>query len=743
MQRNAQESAPHAPGAAPITRADLFVVSFLSLFLEITMIRWLPSQVRVLSYYANVALLSAFLGLAVGCLAAQRTRIGFAWFPTLLGGCVLAVAGMARLPDAIPARAGAVTIGIVAGLFLLVLGGVFYRTPQRKTFLATVVPPGLLAAALLLPSLRGAEGIRGLYEGYIVWEVSENLLFKIALVPLAFAVNYLIFFPVGVRLGQCFDCFSPLEAYTVNVAGSLLGVGALSVMAAYSTPPAVWFAVTFGCALYLLRQAPRARQVACLGAAAASLTILHAADRGTLWSPYYNIRLVEDMAEGRPVGFTLQVASNFHQSAMDLRDETVAAASQLESPRSYYDLPYRLLRPSSVLVVGAGTGNDVAAALRAGVSRITAVEIDPTIAALGDQHPERPYRDPRVRLIVNDARSYFRTADERYDLIVYGMLDSHRLLSFLSSVRMDSYVYTRESFAEALRLLSPTGTVALSFYVARPWLGEKLLRTIREVAGVEPVVVADQDNSNTTFFFSASRPVLEGLRAMALPPGMQFATLEPSPAVEIATDDWPYFYMRGRGISNQYLATVLALLTLSLALIFGAVPDLSLTAGRFFWLGAAFMLLETRSITALSLLFGSTWAVNSLVIAAILAMIVLANLLIARADLDRVSWWYGLLFAALAAGWLFPLSHPFFSRGGPATLLAGLLAAFPLFFAALIFGISFRHSRAPREDLGANLFGAVTGGLVEYASLLTGLQALYLMAAAFYALSAFCRPAAR
>jgi SAM-dependent methyltransferase len=739
MRTDAVQPDPSPSGGEPVTRLDLFVVSFLSLFLEITMIRWLPSQVRVLSYYANVALLSAFLGLAVGCLAADRTRVRFAWFPAILGGGLLAVAGLARLPETMPAWAGAAVLGGVAGLFLLVLGLVVRRTRHRTAFFALVVPAGILAVGLLLPSLRGAGGIRGLYEGYIVWEVSENLLFKIALVPLAFAVNYLIFFPVGVRLGRCFDRFPPLQAYTVNVAGSLLGVGALSAMAAYATPPAVWFAVAFACALFLLRRAPRVWQGACVGIAVAAGGLLLAADGDTLWSPYYNIRLSESLERGRSVGFNLEVNNNFHQSALDLRGGTVAAVPSLAGARAYYDLPYRLLRPASVLIVGAGTGNDAAAALRAGVARVDAVEIDPTIAALGGRHPEQPYGDPRVRLIVNDARSHFRTSRDRYDLIVFGLLDSHRLLSYLSSVRMDSYVYTRESLAEAARLLSPTGVVALSFCVARPWLGEKIALTIRQVAGVDPLIVAARDNSSTTFLFSPAPAVMERLNGLSVPPEMTRAALAPAGGVEIATDDWPYFYMKGRGISNQYLATVLALLVLSLAMLFGAVPDLAPTAGRFFWLGAAFMLLETRSITALSLLFGSTWAVNSLVIAAILAMILLANLLIGLADLRRVGGWYALLFAALALGWLVPLSHPYFSGGGLATLLAGLLAALPLLFAAMIFGISFRQSRTPRGDLGANLLGAVTGGLVEYASLVTGLQALYLLAAAFYGLSALRR----
>ena len=101
-------------------------------------------------------------------------------------------------------------------------------------------------------------------------------------------------------------------------------------------------------------------------------------------------------------------------------------------------------------MVGAGTGNDVAAALRAGVKRVDAVEIDPAILCLGKlYHPEHPYADPRVDAVVNDARTFLRSTRNIYDLIVYGLLDSHTLLSHTSSVRLDSYVYTVEGLREA------------------------------------------------------------------------------------------------------------------------------------------------------------------------------------------------------------------------------------------------------------------------------------------------------
>ncbi|MFX5903498.1 hypothetical protein ABTE48_18780, partial [Acinetobacter baumannii] len=50
-----------------------------------------------------------------------------------------------------------------------------------------------------------------------------------------------------------------------------------------------------------------------------------------------------------------------------------------------------------VMIIGAGSGNDLAHALRFGVERVDAVEIDPAIQDIGiHNHPDKPYQDPRV-----------------------------------------------------------------------------------------------------------------------------------------------------------------------------------------------------------------------------------------------------------------------------------------------------------------------------------------------------------
>src|SRR5262249_376491 len=130
-----------------------------------------------------------------------------------------------------------------------------------------------------------------------------------------------------------------------------------------------------------------------------------------------------------------------------------------------YSVPYQVApHPGRVLVVGAGSGNDVAAALRNGASHVDAVEIDPLLVKLGKKyHPEHPYDSPRVTVFVNDARAFFKRGNEKYDLIVFGFLDSHTMFSSLSVLRLDDYVYTLESMREAKSLLAQNGTAVLAF----------------------------------------------------------------------------------------------------------------------------------------------------------------------------------------------------------------------------------------------------------------------------------------
>src|SRR5258706_5313062 len=71
---------------------------------------------------------------------------------------------------------------------------------------------------------------------------------------------------------------------------------------------------------------------------------------------------------------------------------------------------------ADVLVIGAGSGNDVDAALRQGAAHVDAVEIDPAIYDIGrNNHPDRPYSNPRVTVHIADGRSFLQHTDRQYE----------------------------------------------------------------------------------------------------------------------------------------------------------------------------------------------------------------------------------------------------------------------------------------------------------------------------------------
>jgi spermidine synthase len=171
--------------------------------------------------------------------------------------------------------------------------------------------------------------------------------------------------------------------------------------------------------------------------------------------------------------YSIEVNNNGYMSIANLTPKFLAnhSGTEQEYPQSSYDVPFRFVESRDrVLIIGAGAGNDAAAALRNGASYIDAVEIDPVIYALGKKlHPDHPYDSPRVHLILNDARTYLRQATARYDVVVFGLLDSHTQSSSYSNMRLDNYVYTEEAFREAKHLLKPTGVLVLKFEVRGDW----------------------------------------------------------------------------------------------------------------------------------------------------------------------------------------------------------------------------------------------------------------------------------
>ena len=61
-----------------------------------------------------------------------------------------------------------------------------------------------------------------------------------------------------------------------------------------------------------------------------------------------------------------------------------------------------------------------------------------------------------------------------------------------------------------------------------------------------------------------------------------------------------------------------------------------------------------------------------------------------------------------------------------------------MFFAGVVFAVTFRDCARPDVALGSNVAGVILGGLAENLSLVVGFDHLLLVALGFYAIAALC-----
>ena len=377
------------------------------------------------------------------------------------------------------------------------------------------------------------------------------------------------------------------------------------------------------------------------------------------------------------------------------------------------------------------------------------IQVD-SIKDVGKQlHPDHPYDSPRVHVILNDARNYLRQATEKYDVVIFGLLDSHTQSSSYSNIRLDNYVYTEEAFREAKQLLKPSGVLVLKFEVrdAATWMGERFYATLDHLFGRPPVVFAVPGiasigtlpateflaSNDSSLWQQAARPELAAFVA-AHPPIFSSGVASPPP---LATDDWPYVYHRSHSIPRTYLTISLILLVMTLLMTRGEFSIKNISTWNFFFLGAGFLLLETQMVSRLALYFGATWWVNCVALSAILIMLVVANFVVEWHKPERLVMYYFALVVCLVVIYMIPWTElPFCSR-----VVGTLLAAaygFPIFFAGIIFTESFRRCSDKSASFGSNIVGAVAGGLAQNVSFVIGLKALLLLAVVFYLLAALC-----
>lgn len=665
----------------------IVLASALGLYMELLIIRWHASCLGVFAHFKNISLLSCFLGLGIGYAIGRRRPLTT---PLVLPALSMQIVGMHLLQSSpIQYSLGNPIIEQAAH------GLRFANTPSQKAML----------------------------YGFLAF---------------IFVFNMLNFIPLGQLTSRLMLRRPKLVSYSWNLIGSLLGIGVFSVLSFAWCPPSIWILLgSVGVAMFLYRSlAALLSSALCMIIALALLAIPSSPDLINAYSPYQIISL--HLQKGKPA--QLLVNHAYYQRILDLSLDSQLRDQDMRQHAAYYELPY-LFKPSPerVLVVGSGTGNDVAAALRCRAGHVDAVEIDPVILYYGKtMHPEMPYQDNKVSSIVNDARTFIRQTNHRYDMIVYGLLDAQTLLSGMSNVRLDSFVYTVEAFREARAKLKDDGIICMSFSIFSKKHGRKLFVMLREAFdGKVPRVYMALYDYAFTFVIG---PGMNRVAADTMTPFEEVTHSFDDERIvtDVSTDDWPFFYMPVRAYPMSYVVMILILLLVSLVSIRqitpGAREGFSVPC---FFLGAGFMLIETKSITELGLTYGNTWMVISAVIVGILIMAFLANLFVIRFGSPSPFLIYGLLACFLIAGMSFSGANLAFLPFKLDKILITALLTAPLFFSGLAFSSELdQHSQVPTA-LSSNLLGAMLGGFLEYNSMYFGFRSLYILALVMYALAFF------
>jgi spermidine synthase len=652
-------------------KVELLLASFLMLFTELVLIRWTGANVTYLSYFSNFVLLGSFLGIGVGFLRARKSPDLFRWSPIMLA---LFMGFITAFPVVID-RSGS--------------GLIFFGSLKQ--------------------------------QGLPLWLMLPLIFLSVAAIMSAIAQG------VAVRFSQ----FEALEAYRLDILGSIAGIATFAGLAFLGTPPLVWGLVMAALFVLLLPKAALKRLIVAVGVVGiVAVLAVETFQANTYWSPYYLIRVQNHSSAERGTAWDISVNGIPHQTM-----ESAAARLKFEP---IYFIPYQRIVNNpldQVLIVGAGTGSDTAIALQQGAKHVDAVEIDPKLQSLGKSlHPDHPYQDPRVTAIVNDGRAYLQNTKKKYDLILFALPDSLTLVAGQSALRLESYLFTEQAFAAARDHLTPGGTFAIYNYYREQWLVDRLGGTLNQVFGRPPCLdISSYIANNGIGNFSM---MSDSANAAAIKCDKTWSA-DGRTVVAPATDDRPFIYLQHRAIPVRYLLVLGLILLLSFVVV-------RLTSGRLgkmrgdldlFFMGAAFLLLETKSVVQFALLFGTTWFVNALVFGGILLTVLLAIEVERRVRIGRRRLLFVGLFLTLALAYVIPTDSLLSLAYLPRFLAATALAFAPVFLANLIFAERFRDTKDPTTSFGANLLGSMVGGTLEYLSLVTGYRALLILAVVLYALA--------
>jgi hypothetical protein len=229
----------------------LFVASFATLYIEIMMIRWIGTEVRIFAYIQNLALICCFLGFGLGCYWSSRRKNVLVSLVAIASLAVLVLTPFDTWQTFLTQLSNQLSISPDAAQW-------GYVSPHTRTTLVLFVAASVVAMATFL------------------------LLLVVAMVPL------------GQWVGYYLDVApNPIRAYTVNLLGSLAGIWLFACLWFYWFPVTYWFALGFLVLIFMQRPSRRFA-VAAVALLCLSLVLLHSSRQAaekTYRSPYQKLVL--------------------------------------------------------------------------------------------------------------------------------------------------------------------------------------------------------------------------------------------------------------------------------------------------------------------------------------------------------------------------------------------------------------------------------------------------------------------
>ncbi len=303
------------------------------LLFELIVIRWISSELRIFAYFHNLVLVFCFLGIGFGCALYKRKM--YLWLP----------------------------YGVIA-LFSVNLR---------------------LAPYFGLLSIRRISTYIGFGTDYVIWLQDAapsplvsmlSLVAGLFLLLISVALIAACFIPFGQLLGRHLEeATHPLRAYGMNLAGSLAGILVFNALSFFWTPPSIWFAVGGVGFFYFMRTEKTSLAIAFAALVLAVISSLGGGGMAgdTYWSPYQKLSVqpgfVKVDNQHVRYGWHISVNGIGYQQMTNYAPEFVNRFARLfplrTIPYDQYNLPFRFTKNSGdVLIVGAGSGNDAAGAIR-------------------------------------------------------------------------------------------------------------------------------------------------------------------------------------------------------------------------------------------------------------------------------------------------------------------------------------------------------------------------------------------